>query len=424
MKLSSFLTFLAAATVAVALVTLLTGHGSLLQPSMGLAAFVRRRNSNSGMRSASASASSHERQLHVWTRPLQLSGKLFATPSESRAACLDGAGLSPVQTIGSTFSSYQAPEAAENSLHVLFVSVNTKQKYLERMQRVLCDVASHTAARIEVHLLVDDAIAKEGKANWFVQGLPSHPALFYNLYSYEQYVRRSGHFPKVCVNFGREASMSSRGYLSGTCIYLSKLTLFELLPSWVPAVIVLDTDIRVVGDLAELWQQLAVMRRKGALMGVVPEAQPEYHVAGFGIQGYNGGVQLHDLAGMRANPSYLSLIQGTSLDNFPASFRFHAFLGDQTVYSLWNLTAPGLVHDLPCGFNRQLCRYWYEERFVKQHGFTYDAETWRKDYAHMFDCPAASMVIIHGNCADRRPAEELDGSPEEVKARISQQWPQ
>ena len=70
-----------------------------------------------------------------------------------------------------------------------------------------------------------------------------------------------------------------------------------------------------------------------------------------GLFGFNGGVQLHDLAAMRRLPAW-----GTILDAFQAGllFRKVGFSGDQNVYNGVASLFPHLFHTLGCEWNRQL----------------------------------------------------------------------
>ena len=88
------------------------------------------------------------------------------------------------------------------------------------------------------------------------------------------------------------------------CLYMIKPFLHEVLPPSLGAVLVLDTDLRVVGDVRELLVgELEAQRISGAVLGVAVEMQPEYLKAGLG-RGYNGSVQLLDLQAMAHSPAY------------------------------------------------------------------------------------------------------------------------
>ena len=179
----------------------------------------------------------------------------------------------------------------------------------------------------------------------------------------------------------------SRGKPRGASVFLWKAFLYRLVP--VDRIIVLDLDVVLTAGarLHGLWAHFESFGAQEVL-GVVPEQGPTYARLGRAV-GYNGGVQLHDLARMRAtardgiaddaiaaasrsgSPSLgASASWDATLRHCAAGFcpgwdNIEPSLGDQTLYSRVCKGGPHLCHRLPCGWNRQLStRYYTASEFV------------------------------------------------------------
>ena len=128
--------------------------------------------------------------------------------------------------------------------------------------------------------------------------------------------------------------------------YLYKPLLHWVLPVSVRRLIVLDSDVVLVRPLRELWAEFE--RFDGALVGVANEQSNLYRRSAVGK---NGGVQLLDLAAMRASAAYAD-----ALDWYAAGHdrRWIGYLGDQTLYSFLAASHPAMLYQLPCEWNRQL----------------------------------------------------------------------
>lgn len=125
--------------------------------------------------------------------------------------------------------------------------------------------------------------------------------------------------------------------------YLYKVFLPWLLPSSVRRVLVLDTDVAVLGNVWELWSSFR--RFQGAVAGLVNEQNDLYAP----MVGKNGGLQLLDLERMRTSRVYLQF-----LDTFNVRGYKIGYLGDQTFYTVLGHVRPSLVYTLGCEWNRQL----------------------------------------------------------------------
>ena len=259
--------------------------------------------------------------------------------------------------------------------HIAMIAVGSK--YREELQRVVADVLNHTDAHSAwvVHLLVQPHSADIGP---LLAVLPRCDRLAYRLVDVDALPSTIADFAHVCNTV---LQRDPRG-----CMFLVKAFLHELLPPAVGAIIALDLDIRVLGDVgALLREELPAMRASGTVLGLVRELQPQYLAAGLGF-GFNGGVQLHDLAGMRRSAAYQRFLATAS---WGERAPIYANDGDQTVYVLLNNTAPSLIYELPCGWNVALCVGRWPAAIVdaaRASGFDY------------VGCRGA-IGIAHGNCA-------------------------
>lgn len=142
-------------------------------------------------------------------------------------------------------------------------------------------------------------------------------------------------------------------------VYLWKPLLHLVLPSWVERVVVLDLDVFLFSDIAQLWRRFERFPPP-ALIGLVEEQCPSYQEArALGGSGFNGGVQLLALSRMRASRPYATALQRYAMHDqrLPMKPGGIGWLGDQTLYSWMSVNASGyrsLFEILPCGWNRQI----------------------------------------------------------------------
>ena len=155
-----------------------------------------------------------------------------------------------------------------------------------------------------------------------------------------------------CIMSGMARLLTSRrGKRMQGVLY--KVMLHWLLPD-VNRIVLLDSDLVPLRDLAELKGAFHLMRRSGALFGLAPE-QSEFYSSGRhmpqGVPGYNTGVWLMDLHAMRRSGWYSWL-----LDAYQAGYLFQKLgvVPDQNFVNGVVGLSPNLVHPLGCGWNRQL----------------------------------------------------------------------
>jgi hypothetical protein len=125
--------------------------------------------------------------------------------------------------------------------------------------------------------------------------------------------------------------------------YLNKVFLPWILPRSVRRVLVLDTDVAVLGNVRELWGSFR--RFEGAVAGLAKEQNDLYAP----MVGRNGGLQLLDLERMRDSRTYLHFLDTFNLHGYKIGY-----LGDQTFYTVLGHIHPSLVYTVGCEWNRQL----------------------------------------------------------------------
>lgn len=190
------------------------------------------------------------------------------------------------------------------------------------------------------------------------------------------------------------------GYYSDALFYIS-LGLHKLSnPEHVKAIMIdVDTEFRV--DIALLFKQFDSFDDK-AILALAPELSPVYqHVlylyrshhnktkfgsplGNGGFPGLNSGVILFRFDRIRASSLYETLMTQDSVNRLLKKYSFTGHLGDQDMYTLIKMEYPHLIHVLPCGWNRQLCKWW------RDHGYL-------DVFANFSRCDE-EIKIYHGNC--------------------------
>lgn len=151
---------------------------------------------------------------------------------------------------------------------------------------------------------------------------------------------------------------------------LLKLTLTEALPPHVDRIIVLDTDVTVCADVAELWQFFALMRQAGKLLGLV-ENQSDWYLGNLWERhrpwpalgrGVNTGVMLLHLGALRSAEwrSTWANVTRKVLRSYKS-----AALADQDVINAVVKDTPDVHYLLPCTWNVQLSEHALSEHCLR-----------------------------------------------------------
>ncbi|KAK3864810.1 hypothetical protein Pcinc_029526 [Petrolisthes cinctipes] len=215
----------------------------------------------------------------------------------------------------------------------------------------------------------------------------------------------------------------SNAYYSDPLFFFS-FFLHRLLPG-LDRVILMDVDIKVKGDIAELHSHFERFSPTN-VMGMALEQTPSYRhmlsvyrkahpnttlggpptfsnslsnagdardtlVHRHGFPGYNSGVVLMDIKKLRESKIIASYMSHSKLTNLTQHYNFHGQLGDQDLYTLIAFDYPDVFYTLPCSWNRQLCVWW------RDHGY-------KKIFNEYWTCNE-ELKIIHGNCKTQIPED-------------------
>ncbi|MCL4120782.1 UNVERIFIED_CONTAM: hypothetical protein GTU68_027720 [Idotea baltica] len=191
-------------------------------------------------------------------------------------------------------------------------------------------------------------------------------------------------------------------------LFFFSLFLDRLLPG-LTNIIVMDIDIKVKGDIADLHSHFSRFSDT-QVMGMSPELSPVYrnilttyrskhpdttlgspHSSG-GFPGYNSGVLLINIPRMKKSPVINSYLSPATLKQKVDEYDFQGHLADQDLYTLIALDHPEIFYTLPCGWNRQLCQWWNNDPF-------------KEVFPQYFKCDE-DIKLLHGNCKAKIPDED------------------
>lgn len=263
-----------------------------------------------------------------------------------------------------------------SALHVAFLAVGGV--YGPAIRRIVLDIVAHTGddSDIVIHLLV--SLGSDSMRN-LLPFMPLCDRVAIRWWDTAAFYANHSGAARVCRDVMAAHALG--------CLYMIKPFLHEVLPPSLGAVLVLDADLRVVGDVRELLVvELEAQRRNGAVLGLAVEMQPEYLEAGLG-RGFNGGVQLLDLHAMAHSPAYRGFLANGSWGYIQPS---NQAWGDQTFYTLINVTmervGQHLIHEISCGWNLNL----------QTAGLRQPDMFTKYPFVHLREC-TAPVRIVHGN---------------------------
>lgn len=271
-----------------------------------------------------------------------------------------------------------------DTLHIAFMAVLSVNP--SRMRLAVLDVLRqmNTSAfpDVVVHIFTDDL------GDTYRTALPQCDGLSVNLID----IGRAAEVvdvPRFCSAFGLATHEPG-------CFYLTKPLWYRWMPAEVDAMLVLDADVRVLGDVRELLvTELAAQRAAGAPFGLAAENLPAYAPT-------IGSTGVNDLRAMRvfapALDAFVSSL-GPESDVIEAFSLGVARCGDQSLLTYLNTTKLGqtggsggrpVLRLLPCTWNVQLCM----GTFTHDTSGTYFA---RFPWVHVSSCKGKPR-LVHGNC--------------------------
>ena len=269
--------------------------------------------------------------------------------------------------------------------------------------RCLNSLTSNTKSHVSLHLIVDHKSHKAARMiveniGWYKINITTYQIEdIYKMHS------------RTIANLQKFFSVVTMPYYSKRLFYLAPFVHKIIKEN---RLIILDTDILVLGDVTELYDEFNAFD-SSQFWGVTFEQSPYYAKAlrkfrvsnrntvfgGYtkngGIPGLNTGVLLVDIGKLVKD----RFVQDNYLTEKYYSYLINRFeaqgelvLGDQDYLSLLYFEHPELFHVLGCGWNRQLCKY-----------FKKDLE-FGKEFDLYFECKE-NINILHGNCNTTIPSE-------------------
>ncbi|XP_071476898.1 xyloside xylosyltransferase 1-like [Diadema antillarum] len=189
-------------------------------------------------------------------------------------------------------------------------------------------------------------------------------------------------------------------YYMESIFFLSTMLHENLLPDYVNRIIMLDTDLKFMSDIKELFDHFDRFQGDN-IIGIAHEQQPVYrHIFSLyrsqnrgtlvgapppdGLTGFNSGVLLLNLDKMRASKHLKQFLTPDVIVSVRDKYHFRGHLGDQDFYTLVSMEKEDLFYVLPCSWNKQLCQWW------KNKGYD---DVWDQ----YFECKG-KIHIYHGNC--------------------------
>ena len=269
--------------------------------------------------------------------------------------------------------------------------------------RCLNTLTSNTKTHISLHLIVDQKSTKFTRR--IVENIGWRKM---NITSYQIEDIYNSHSNTI-MDLQKFFSIMSVPYYRKSLFYLVPI-IHEIIKE--DRLIVLDTDIILLGDILDLYNEFNGFR-SSQFWGVTYEQSPYYatvlrkfrltnrntvfggYIKNGGIPGLNTGVLLVDVKKLIED----SFVQDNYLTEKYYSYLVNRFevhgklvLGDQDFLSLLYFEHPELFHVLSCGWNRQLCKY-----FKKEFG---------KEFDYYYECNE-NVKLLHGNCNTTIPDKNL-----------------
>ncbi|KAK3097344.1 hypothetical protein FSP39_008812 [Pinctada imbricata] len=196
-------------------------------------------------------------------------------------------------------------------------------------------------------------------------------------------------------------------YYADALFFLS-IAIHRVIPTSIDRMIMLDADLKFNADISDLYKLFREFTSSNVI-GIARENQPVYrHTFSLyrskhpgtrvgepppnGLSGFNSGVLLLHLDHMRKSELYNSVINPDAVRSLTQKYNFKGHLGDQDLFTLLSMEHEELFYFLPCGWNRQLCRWWEDKGY-------------NDVFSSYFECQG-HISIYHGNC--NTPIPKLD----------------
>ncbi|XP_048481202.1 xylosyl- and glucuronyltransferase LARGE2s [Plutella xylostella] len=247
--------------------------------------------------------------------------------------------LAELQTLSPMWSNYQVPVIPDivgtlcEKIHIALVCMG---KCPPTITPLLKSLLHHRQNPIHFHFIVDTS--SEHVLNTLMKTWDL-PDVNYSCYNAQDHLFKVSWVPNK--------------HYSG--IYtLVKLLVPEILPASLPRVIMLDSDLTFLSDVAELWSMFRNMTDR-QFIGLVENESDWY----FGQhrwpalgQGYNTGVMLLDLSKVRETVDWNTLWHEAINDNLAELQQLN--LADQDVINVLIKNDPSILYPISCQYNIQM----------------------------------------------------------------------
>ena len=304
---------------------------------------------------ACAKACAEDERCSYWT--LQLTGRRECHLMELRVG---SPHPSQGDVHGACTNPADLPEPSPNGLssqemHVAFLTLGTAfETYVKRALATVRNIEARSEVRTAHYHLIVSSRAYKLATEEARQEARHRPST-----AWHDVPTRRVHIHALTAALTSEAR-KLHSQISATTpgngkIFMYKPILHQILPTWVPRAVVLDTDVYFVSDIAGLWAQFDSFAAR-AVIGVAEEQCQSYaEVLARGGHRINGGVQLHELDRMRHSRRYADVLARIADKTLPPLSERGELgsLGDQSLYAWMSIYGRDLLHLLPCGWNRQ-----------------------------------------------------------------------
>lgn len=278
---------------------------------------------------------------------------------------------------------------------ILMVVTEWSPRREQLFSTCLASLTSNTPSFIKLHLILDSKSVKPAKKT--VTKIAGRNQVLLQTYNIEDVLAKHSN---TITKLQKFFSVSTVSYYRKGLFYLVPFV-HEIINE--DKLILLDTDILVLGDIQQLYNSFESFH-SSEFWGVTYEQSPYYaktlqkfrennqkttfggYSKSGGIPGLNTGVLLVDIGKLRRD----AFIQDNYLTEKYYKYLVERFqvqgrlvLGDQDFLSLLFFEHPELFRVISCGWNRQLCKY-----FKQEFGQVFDL---------YYECNE-TINIIHGNC--------------------------
>ena len=159
------------------------------------------------------------------------------------------------------------------------------------------------------------------------------------------------------------------------------------------------SDLMFLDDIKKVFDEFEHMENK--LIGIGLDLSPHYKTfldisylphhpdSNFGkpgsLQGFNTGVVLYNLEGMRNSNVYNSYLNPEEVNRLAEKYEYHFTLAEQDWMTNLGWERPEIFHILPCKFNMQV-------------SIQYLTPPWEESFMNYHFCvPASQAIVIHRN---------------------------